>query len=94
MSSHAIDLTQSPSRASRRRRVRGKQQEAVEVDDGCEEGCYKDGVLIIRIIRRKTSRLRAEALGLPHGTYKRMLLFGLPFALFNILWWLSAIDSE
>lgn len=65
----------------------------MEVDDGCEEGHCEDGVSIIRIIRRKTSRLRAEALGLPHGTYKRMLRFGLPFALFNILWWLCAIGG-
>ena len=85
MSSSTIDLTQSPHRPLKRRRHSKKKADEVEADE--------DGVTITRIVRRRTSRLRAETIGVDHGTYRRMRLLGLPFALFNILWWLYACSG-
>ena len=46
-------------------------------------------VLIQKIVIRRTSRVRSETMFLCHDIYCKMKKCQLPFALFNLIWWLA-----
>ena len=46
-------------------------------------------MLIQKIVIRRTSRVRSEAMFLCHDIYCKMQKCQLPFALFNLIWWLA-----
>ena len=46
-------------------------------------------MLIQKIVIRRTSRVRSETMFLCHDIYCKMKKCQLPFALFNLIWWLA-----
>ena len=74
----------------KRRRIQGKTSERVLLDRNSDSDSDESAssLHIIRTIIRRKSRVRAESLCLCHDVYVRMKKNNLPYALFNMIWWI------
>ena len=74
----------------KRRRIRGKTSKRVLLDWNSDSDSDESAssVQIIREVIRRKSRVRAESLCICHDVYVRMKKNNLPYALFNMIWWI------
>ena len=78
----------------KRRRISGKAPEhlseiiLVNRNEDSDSDESDSSLLVIRMVIRRKSRVRSEAMYLVHDVYIKMKRCSLPFALFNLIWWL------
>ena len=75
----------APSNASSRRRLNKK----TRVEDHDDDDQHSDSVQIVRGPTQPLAERQSEWFGIRLDMWKKMKQFNLPFALFNILWWMG-----
>ena len=60
-------------------------------DDSDSDESVNSNPVIMKMIIRKKSRVRSECMGIAHDTYTKMKGCQLPWALFNLIWWLANV---